>query len=268
MAGEPGPRYLAVNGDESEPGTFKDRVLLATLPHLVIEGMVLAGLSVGARRGIIFLRHEYSLEQQALEEAITAFSGETVAVFAAGRTDAGVHALGQVAHVDIEKETDAGTVRDALNYHLLGVPVSVIGFPTAVSSVSAPSSLARPKSSTRTPRSLGAACRAAFFFRGVADQGSGSMSKQSCRERLKNWLHEAEKTLPEPILNKEGIEFLDTDRHLFSMAKNLCKNGTEEECLDWLLKIKERVTITLSKKNLKQACPSKVGKLSLYVQVV
>ena len=66
------------------------------------------------------------------------------------------------------------------------------------------------------------------------------MSKQSCRERLKNWLHEAEKTLPEPILNKEGIEFLDTDRHLFSMAKNLCKNGTEEECLDWLLKIKER----------------------------
>jgi NADH:ubiquinone oxidoreductase subunit F (NADH-binding)/NADH:ubiquinone oxidoreductase subunit E len=63
-------KYVICNADESEPGTFKDRMLLATLPHLVIEGMVLAGLSVGARRGIIFLRHEYSLEQQALEEAL------------------------------------------------------------------------------------------------------------------------------------------------------------------------------------------------------
>ena len=63
-------KYVICNADESEPGTFKDRMLLATLPHLVIEGMVLAGLSVGAERGIIFLRHEYSLEQQALEEAL------------------------------------------------------------------------------------------------------------------------------------------------------------------------------------------------------
>jgi tRNA pseudouridine38-40 synthase len=65
--------------------------------------------------------------QQALEDAVTGFCGETVLVEGAGRTDAGVHALGQVAHVDIEKETDAGTVRDALNYHLRGVPVSVLG---------------------------------------------------------------------------------------------------------------------------------------------
>ena len=65
--------------------------------------------------------------QQALEDAVTGFCGETVLVEGAGRTDAGAHALGQVAHVDIEKETDAGTVRDALNYHLRGVPVSVLG---------------------------------------------------------------------------------------------------------------------------------------------
>jgi tRNA pseudouridine38-40 synthase len=56
--------------------------------------------------------------QQVLEEAVTAFCGETVNAFAAGRTDTGVHALGQVAHVDLEKETDAETVRDALNYHV------------------------------------------------------------------------------------------------------------------------------------------------------
>ncbi len=63
-------KYVICNADESEPGTFKDRVLLATLPHLVIEGMVLAGLTIGAERGIIFLRHEYSIEQQVLQTAL------------------------------------------------------------------------------------------------------------------------------------------------------------------------------------------------------
>lgn len=64
--------------------------------------------------------------QQALEEAVTGFCGETQLVEGAGRTDAGVHALGQAAHVDIEKETDGGTVRDALNFHLRRVPVTVL----------------------------------------------------------------------------------------------------------------------------------------------
>jgi tRNA pseudouridine38-40 synthase len=64
--------------------------------------------------------------QQTLEEAVTGFCGETALVEGAGRTDAGVHALGQVAHVDIEKDTDSGTVRDALNFHLRGLPVTVL----------------------------------------------------------------------------------------------------------------------------------------------
>ncbi len=64
--------------------------------------------------------------QQVLEEAVTAFSGETVTVFAAGRTDSGVHALGQVAHIDLTKETDANTVRDALNHHVKPHRVSVL----------------------------------------------------------------------------------------------------------------------------------------------
>ena len=64
------PKYVICNADESEPGTFKDRVILEELPHLVIEGMVLAGLTVGAESGIVFLRHEYGREQQALEAAI------------------------------------------------------------------------------------------------------------------------------------------------------------------------------------------------------
>jgi tRNA pseudouridine38-40 synthase len=64
--------------------------------------------------------------QQALEEAVLGFCGETAAVQGAGRTDAGVHAYAQVAHVDIEKATDAETVRDALNAHLKPQPIAVL----------------------------------------------------------------------------------------------------------------------------------------------
>ena len=64
--------------------------------------------------------------QQALEEAVFRFCGEQVGLHAAGRTDSGVHALGQVAHVDIVKDTDAETVRDALNFHVRPHAVAVL----------------------------------------------------------------------------------------------------------------------------------------------
>jgi len=64
--------------------------------------------------------------QATLETAVHRFCGETVTVHGAGRTDAGVHALGQVAHADIEKLTDADTVRDALNAHLRPDPIAVL----------------------------------------------------------------------------------------------------------------------------------------------
>nr|MDQ6912878.1 SLBB domain-containing protein [Verrucomicrobiota bacterium] len=51
--------FIVVNGDESEPGTFKDRELLLRTPHLVLEGVILAGLVTGATEGFIFIRHEY-----------------------------------------------------------------------------------------------------------------------------------------------------------------------------------------------------------------
>jgi len=61
------PKYVVCNADESEPGTFKDRVILEQLPYLVLEGMLVAGLSIGAEKGIIYLRHEYQAARQALE---------------------------------------------------------------------------------------------------------------------------------------------------------------------------------------------------------
>lgn len=64
--------------------------------------------------------------QQAVEEAIHGFCAERVAVQCAGRTDAGVHALGQVAHADIAKPTDPDELRDALNWHLKPKPVAVL----------------------------------------------------------------------------------------------------------------------------------------------
>tara|TARA_B100000315_G_scaffold260877_1_gene326719 strand:- start:1004 stop:1741 length:738 start_codon:yes stop_codon:yes gene_type:complete len=64
--------------------------------------------------------------QQCMEEAVANFCGEQVTIFAAGRTDTGVHALGQVAHIDLEKATNSDKVRDALNHHLKDVAISVL----------------------------------------------------------------------------------------------------------------------------------------------
>jgi tRNA pseudouridine38-40 synthase len=64
--------------------------------------------------------------QGVLTDAVAAFAGERVSVNGAGRTDAGVHALGQVAHIDLSKEWDTDTVRDALTAHLRPHPVAVV----------------------------------------------------------------------------------------------------------------------------------------------
>jgi tRNA pseudouridine38-40 synthase len=64
--------------------------------------------------------------QGLLTAAISAFCGETTTVQGAGRTDAGVHALGQVAHVDLTKTWDTDTIRDAINAHLRPHPIAVL----------------------------------------------------------------------------------------------------------------------------------------------
>ena len=64
--------------------------------------------------------------QESVEEAVLRFCGERVRVYGAGRTDAGVHALGQVAHIDLERNARPDTVRDALNFHLKPLPVAVL----------------------------------------------------------------------------------------------------------------------------------------------
>jgi [NiFe] hydrogenase diaphorase moiety large subunit len=61
-------KYIICNADEGEPGTFKDRVLLMEYPELVFEGMVIAGYTIGAKNGIVYLRGEYEYMLSALED--------------------------------------------------------------------------------------------------------------------------------------------------------------------------------------------------------
>jgi len=69
-AQEAEPRYVICNADESEPGTFKDRQILAEQPHLVLEGMLLGMLAVGAEEGWVFIRHEYGPEEAVVRREI------------------------------------------------------------------------------------------------------------------------------------------------------------------------------------------------------
>jgi formate dehydrogenase beta subunit len=63
-------KYVVCNADESEPGTIKDRFIMTHLPHLVIEGMIVAGLVTGANKGILYIRHEYQLQEEILGEEL------------------------------------------------------------------------------------------------------------------------------------------------------------------------------------------------------
>jgi NADH-quinone oxidoreductase subunit F len=64
------PKYVVCNADESEPGTFKDRVLMEEDPQRIIEGLVIAGYAVGAQKGYIFVRGEYPAAYHAFEQAL------------------------------------------------------------------------------------------------------------------------------------------------------------------------------------------------------
>ena len=63
-------KYLCCNADESEPGAFKDRLLMQKNPHLLVEGCIIGGLAAGANKGFIFIRGEYSLQADILDEAV------------------------------------------------------------------------------------------------------------------------------------------------------------------------------------------------------
>ena len=63
-------KYLCCNADESEPGTFKDRLLMQKNPHMLIEGCVIGAIAAGANKGFIFIRGEYELQADILDAAV------------------------------------------------------------------------------------------------------------------------------------------------------------------------------------------------------
>ncbi|WP_030843669.1 NAD(P)H-dependent oxidoreductase subunit E [Streptomyces sp. NRRL S-475] len=93
------PHYLVCNADESEPGTFKDRVLMEGDPYALVEAMTIAGYATGAHRGYLYLRGEYPRALRLLEHAITQ---------ARARGLLGDDVLGQGYAFDIEIRRGAG----------------------------------------------------------------------------------------------------------------------------------------------------------------
>lgn len=92
-------KYLVVNADEMEPGTFKDRLLMEGDPHLLIDGMIIAAYTIQASKAYIFLRGEYFVAQRALQKAIDE-------AYAAGML--GRNILGTGFDLDIVLHTSAG----------------------------------------------------------------------------------------------------------------------------------------------------------------
>lgn len=68
--GKPKPKYLVCNADEGEPGTFKDRLIMVKTPHMMIEGMAIAGHAIGSNKGFIYIRGEFYQEARAVQKAI------------------------------------------------------------------------------------------------------------------------------------------------------------------------------------------------------
>lgn len=90
------PRYVACNADESEPGTFKDRVIMEGDPFGLIEAMTIAGLTVGAEYGYIYIRGEYPLATQRLGNAIAQAT-------AAGLLGGDVMGTGSTFHLEVRR---------------------------------------------------------------------------------------------------------------------------------------------------------------------
>ena len=64
------PRYLVVNGDESEPGTYNDRILMERDPHQLIEGVLIAAYAVGCAQAFLYVRGEMALAQERIAQAL------------------------------------------------------------------------------------------------------------------------------------------------------------------------------------------------------
>ncbi|MBM7068939.1 NAD(P)H-dependent oxidoreductase subunit E [Actibacterium sp. 188UL27-1] len=134
VRGNPGPRYLAVNGDEGEPGTFKDRYYLERVPHLFLEGMLIAAWAVEAERCYIYMRDEYPAVLHILRTEISAL--EEAGIVAKGYIDlrrgAGAYICGEESAMIESIEGKRGLPRHRPPYV---AQVGLFGQPTLVHNI-------------------------------------------------------------------------------------------------------------------------------------
>ena len=134
VRGNPGPRYLAVNGDEGEPGTFKDRYYLERAPHLMLEGMLIAAWAVEADKVFLYMRDEYPAVLHILATEIAAL--EAAGIVAPGYIDlrrgAGAYICGEESAMIESIEGKRGLPRHRPPYV---ASVGIFGQPTLVHNV-------------------------------------------------------------------------------------------------------------------------------------
>jgi NADH-quinone oxidoreductase subunit F len=136
------PKYVVCNADESEPGTFKDRVLLEEDPFAIVEALTIAGLAVGAERGYVYIRGEYPLAEARLAGAIEAaraagllgdrILGASLAFDIEIRRGAGAYVCGEETALFESIEGGRGEPR---NKPPFPVDVGLFGRPTAINNV-------------------------------------------------------------------------------------------------------------------------------------
>ncbi len=136
------PRYVVCNADESEPGTFKDRVILEEDPFALLEAITIAGFAVGASRGFLYLRGEYPLARQRLEHALeqvraarllgSSVAGSGWAFDIEIRIGAGAYIAGEETALF---ESIEGGRPEPRNKPPFPVEVGLFGRPTAVNNV-------------------------------------------------------------------------------------------------------------------------------------
>ena len=171
----PGPRYLLANCDEMEPGTYKDRVLLETNPHLLVEGMILAAYALGVEHAFIFIRRGYETAEKNLRTALAEAKSENLL---------GSNILGSGFTLAIHLHSSAGRYicgeETALMNALEGRranPRSKPPFPAVKGLWGSPSVINNVETLANIPAIIG---RGAAWFKGLAKVPEGAGSKLFC----------------------------------------------------------------------------------------
>ncbi len=125
-------RYVVCNADESEPGTFKDRVLMESDPFALVEALTIAGFATGAQKGYVYIRAEYPLAHERVQNAIDASAAQLDGFEIELRIGAGAYVCGEETALFQSIEGKRGEPR---NKPPFPVEVGLFGKPTAVNNV-------------------------------------------------------------------------------------------------------------------------------------